>query len=164
MKSKKRLEEFYVPSGFIKEFAKLIQKYKLNNVIAGVEDDDVVVFIDYLNNEQRVINRIHNKINEYVLPKNRKDLGKASDSFSGSEVFQVPERFIAKFAGLVTKYGLKNSIVGRWPSDLNDGWLISVFVYYEENEQWIIDEINKKIQKYHDDQNNRDEKWRLNGV
>jgi hypothetical protein len=157
---KKRLDEFYVPSGFIVDFAKLLEKYKLNNVIAGVEDNDVVVFIDYRNSQQKIINRIHNKIGEYVLVKSRKGLEGMQSGYTGSHAFDVPVSFMLWFTGLISKHNLKNAIIG--PSQTKQGWVITVVVVYEPDQQQIIDEILETIEKYLLDQ--KDDRWKLNGV
>lgn len=157
--SKKRLDEFYVPSGFIIGFAKLLEKYKLNNVIAGVEDNDIVVFTDYRNSQQKIINRIHNKINEFVQTKSRKGLQGMQNGYTGSHAFDVPASFMLQFVGLISRYNLKNSIIG--PSQTDEGWMITVVVVYEPDQQQIIDTIMKKIEKYLLDQ--KDDRWKLNG-
>jgi hypothetical protein len=64
-RSSGRLEMFYVPSAFIKMFARLIQHNQLENNLSGLEGDELVFFVRYNASKQKVIDIIHRKIEKY---------------------------------------------------------------------------------------------------
>jgi hypothetical protein len=149
---KRRLEQFYVPAGFIKEFAVLIQLHNLNNIIVGVEHDDIIVFVNYLSGQQKIIDSFHKKINEF--DPNRKP------QHTEVEAFYVPMAFVSSVVGFISKYNLKNSLGGRYVSI--SGEYIIIIVNYEIDQQSIIDMIAKQIQNY--EKHQKDDRWRMNGI
>ena len=152
---KRRLEQFYVPAGFIKEFAALIELHNLNNMIVGVEHDDIIVFVNHSSGQQKIIDSFHKKINEF--DQNRKQ---GDPQHTEVEAFYVPEAFVSSVVGFITKYNLKNSLGGRYVSI--SGAYIIIIVNYEIDQQSIIDMIAQQIRKY--ERHQKDDRWRLNGI
>lgn len=62
----RRIDQFYVPSGFIKVFAQYMQKYQLENILVGVEDDDLIIFVSYEVSKQKSVDAIHRAIERYI--------------------------------------------------------------------------------------------------
>lgn len=153
---KQRTEQFYVPAGFAKEFATLIQLYKLNNVIMGLENDDIVVFVHYTDGQKQIIDFFHEQINQYNPDRRPEDI-----RYTEVEALRVPEPFMGQVAALISKYNLKNSIAGGWATE-SRGWIILIVVTYEIHQQRIVDEIIKKIETYERIQ--KDDRWKLNGL
>lgn len=61
-----RTRNFELPADLITEFAKLMEKHELDNVIEGVtEDGEIQISVDYEADEKKIIERIHDMIDRY---------------------------------------------------------------------------------------------------
>lgn len=144
-----------MPPDVIKEFAASLQRYNLINEIIGVENEEIRVDVYYTDSQQKNINSLHKTLSRYHDRK-----ANAAEA-TEVEAFQVPASFILVVAEVVTKYKLKNSIAGVWQTDTGN-WIIILVITYAKVQQWLIDAIANRIQKYESDQ--KDNRWRLNGV
>lgn len=62
----RRIVRFDVPSGFILQFAGFMQAHQFENIIAGAEDDDVIIFVSYQEEEQGFIDAIQAAIEKFM--------------------------------------------------------------------------------------------------